>query len=255
MISQSLSHLSHLGCWCWPSCGANRTPKSRGSACFVPRVNHANSCGWRFSSLAATKSPVWEVFSGKMIYKWYSIYIYTYIYTYMHIYIYTFFEKKNIYIYIHIICLIFHCHVWFPGTKTWWNWAIRRYSCLSPHHESPLYRPQPFPSRFFFKRWMLNTSSAPLNAPNQEQQMKSDQEQQMKSGDKKRWNLNLCFLKSLYHFHVPNLSHCFNFHKGCSILFLKFSDFWVLICSHDFSRYLLWLKNLFLPHNSPMMYC
>ena len=72
---------------------------------------------------------------------------------------------------------------------------------------------------------------------------------------KKRWNLNLCFLKSLYHFHVPNLSHCFNFHKGCSILFLKFSDFWVLICSHDFSRYLLWLKNLFLPHNSPMMYC
>lgn len=24
---------------------SNRTPKSRGSACFVPRVNHANSCG------------------------------------------------------------------------------------------------------------------------------------------------------------------------------------------------------------------
>jgi len=57
----------------------------------------------------------------------------------------------------------------------------------APHHESPLYRLQPFPSRFFFKRWMLNTSSAPLNAPNQEQQMKS--------GDKKRVKSEFVFSK------------------------------------------------------------
>jgi hypothetical protein len=42
---------------------------------------------------------------------------------------------------------------------------------------------------------MLNTSSAPLNAPNQEQQMKSDQEQQMKSGDKKKVKSEFVFSK------------------------------------------------------------